>query len=392
MQDTLVVIVTGLVGAVVLLIGAAASQFAPDDDEDEDGHTSTIEIATGDGAGHGNHQGMGDTLKTSYTSDPEKADIQIGVSGTLDPSHSKKRRQSQKFIEDGPKQCIHCGSLNDSSTGPCWSCGSRPDATFTSDSIDAVNKQLRETPVDPSCLARTPSPEEHKRRRSPGSLTDLDAARNERDERRKQETTEEDIRREKEIPIHHKMAGRALGWLDKWKTLIETHARSLMIVTSIATSVWGLSVIYGALTFSSEGTNALIIAVLIAIVSATVGTLCFLAPGRIKTLALGYPFLLNVFLLPPVVIAIYDPRLELVLEQSVLLAEFLLTSYASAIGVEQWLRRTFTLEGASYLLMWFSLSFPLGWAMGLGTQSLRAVVNHSKGLMASRGKTKSETP
>jgi hypothetical protein len=367
MQDTIVVIVTAFVGAIVLLIGAATSQFDPREDEEEGG--SSVDIATGGSGGHSSHQGMSDTLKAEFTSNSGDADIQIGVTGPLDPSHSKKRRQSQKVIQNNPKQCTHCGALNGGSGGPCWSCGSRPEATFSSEGIDAVNKHLRETPVDSSYLARGPTSEEQERPRSPGSLEDLEKAKAERDERRKQATTEDDVRRQKEIPFYYKWAGYTLAWVDKWKSIIDTHARSLMIVTSFATSIWGLSIIYGALTFNGTGLTALVMAVLIAIVSATIGALCFLAPGKLKTVVLGYPFALNVILLPPVVIAVYDPRLNVILEQSVLFAEYLLTNYATVLGLEMWLRSTFTLEGINYLFMWFSISFPLGWFLG-GTVSV----------------------
>jgi len=362
MQDTIVVIVTAFVGAIVLLIGAATSQFDPREDEEEGG--SSVEIATGGSGGHSSHQGMGDTLEAELTSDNGNADIQIGATGPLDPSHSKKRRQSQKVIQNNPKQCTHCGSLNGGSGGPCWCCGSSPEATFSSEGIDAVNKYLRETPVDSSYLARGPSSEEQERLRSPGSIEDLEKAKEERDERRKQATTEDDVRRQKEIPFYYKWAGYVLAWIDKWKSIIDTHTRSLMIVTSFATSIWGLSIIYGALTFNDTGITALVMAVLIAIVSAAIGALCFLAPGKLKTVLLGYPFALNVILLPPVVIAVYDPRLNVILEQSVLFAEYLLTNYATVLGIETWLRSTFTLEGINYLFMWFSVSFPLGWILG----------------------------
>lgn len=362
MQDTIVVIVTAFVGAIVLLIGAATSQFDPREDEEEGG--SSVEIATGGSGGHSSHQGMGDTLEAELTSDNGNADIQIGATGPLDPSHSKKRRQSQKVIQNNPKQCTHCGSLNGGSGGPCWSCGSSPEATFSSEGIDAVNKYLRETPVDSSYLARGPSSEEQERLRSPGSIEDLEKAKEERDERQKQATTEDDVRRQKEIPFYYKWAGYVLAWIDKWKSIIDTHTRSLMIVTSFATSIWGLSIIYGALTFNDTGITALVMAVLIAIVSAAIGALCFLAPGKLKTVLLGYPFALNVILLPPVVIAVYDPRLNVILEQSVLFAEYLLTNYATVLGIETWLRSTFTLEGINYLFMWFSVSFPLGWILG----------------------------
>lgn len=397
MQDTIVVIATGLVGAVVLLIGATASQFDPREDEEDD--ASSIEVATGGSGGNNSRHGMDDTLKAKFTTDSEEADIQIGATGPLDPSHSKKRRQSQNVIQNNPKQCTHCGALNSNSGGPCWSCGSSPDATFTSDGIDAVNKSLRETPVDSSYLARDGPSEERERPRSPGSLSDLEQAEAERDERRKQATTEDDIRRQKEIPFYYTWAGYILAWFGKWKSIIDVHARSLMIVTSFATSVWGLSVIYGAFAFNGTGITALVIAVLLAIVSATIGALCFLAPGKVKTVLLGYPFTLNVILLPPVVIAVYDPRLNVILVQSIRFAEFLLTNYASALGTETWLRGTFSLEGINFLIMWFSISFPLGWLIGStihGTKSaipytLELAMNISREIRRTRAKS-SQTP
>ena len=362
MEDTIVVIVTALIGAVVLLIGAATSQFDPRDDDEDD--TSSIEVATGGSGGHSSHQGMGDTLKAEFTTDSEQADIQIGTTGPLDPSHSKKRRQSQNVVQNNPKQCTHCGALNSNSGGPCWSCGSSPDATFTSDGIDAVNKHLRETPVDSSYLTRDHPSDKQEGPRSPGSLSDLEKAEAEREKRREQATTEDDIRRQKEIPFYYNWAGYILAWFDKWKSIIDVHARSLTIVTSFATSIWGLSIIYGAFAFNDTGITALVIAVLLAIASATIGALCFLAPGKIKTVLLGYPFTLNVVLLPPVVIAVYDPRLNVILVQSIHLAEFLLTNYASILSIETWLRTTFSLEGINFLIMWFSISFPLGWLIG----------------------------
>lgn len=103
----------------------------------------------------------------------------------------------------------------------------------------------------------------------------------------------------------------------------------------------------------------------VAVVSAGLAAAFTRLGGRGTTVLLGYPFGMNAIFLPPVVAALYDPSLSGVLEQSEMLAIFILDNLLYIYGINDILRQSFSLEGIGVVLMWVGIATPLGWFLGL---------------------------
>lgn len=369
----LIVIGAAVIGAIAILLRAASVHFHPDDDE----HDSDIEVATAETSGsHGGHS-LEDSLTATITDNPSDGDIKVTTNSPLEQPHTagKERRKS---VKRGVTQCAHCGAANEKSNARCWRCGSSPKANLSADSLSSVNKRLREASADQSYVVeKDDEPKEH-----PVHSPAIPQDEEEDPYEEGQGTDEQDIR-DDDISIFWTYYGRFLAWIDKWRTLTNTHMKSIMVVTSITIVVWGLSIIYGAVRFGHSGLVALIGASMFAVLSAGIATLFYLAPGKVKTVALAYPFGLNVVFLPPTVIALYEPHFSFILWQSTLFANFVATHILGPIGLEHFFRTTFDLEGEAYLIMWFAVAFPVGWILGttryLGGRTLDALQQSPEG-------------
>jgi len=376
MQEQLMIMAAGISLAFLLLVVMLATYYQPnggdeDDDDDDNDSGETIKIFKGDsegssGGGGGDGGGGGgsysisgnerikNNLKAKFVSDKEDADLILpGEGGTPD------------FIADSDaatistgsnRQCTHCGAMNKEHSTICWNCGSKTGTTFGPGGLDEIANDVEKVALESRSHVVRKGDDPVPNSIEPPTVPEEDIP-------DPTETEEEGEDLEK-IDLKDYYLGLFYGWIDKWKALVRTHFSSMMIVTVAATVIWGLSVVYGAMAFDTSGLISLIFASLIAIVSASLAVLFFLSPGKVKTIVLAYPFTLNVVLLPPIVIAINEPRLAFLLDNSILVAEFLLQNYASVLGVESWLRSTFNLQGSYFILMWFAISIPLGWFMG----------------------------
>jgi hypothetical protein len=177
-------------------------------------------------------------------------------------------------------------------------------------------------------------------------------------------TTEEDIRKQEETPIWRIWVGAFIGWVQKWKTLANVHMRSMVLVALIAATVWSIGLVYGAARFGASGFAALIGATIIAIISASIAVLFLLVPGEYKTIGLAYPSLLNVILLPPLIVAYYEPVLSFVWDYSSLVTIWILDTWLHYGDINTYLRQNFTMTNQLYIAMWFFISYPVGWGVG----------------------------
>jgi hypothetical protein len=134
--------------------------------------------------------------------------------------------------------------------------------------------------------------------------------------------------------------------------------------------LWGALALLAKFQFSGSldagGVTAVAAASGVAIVSAALAFLFYRLDGRPVTVLFAYPFAMTAIFLPPVVAALYAPAVAgVVLDQSDSLARWFLFDAPSVFGVQDFLIRRFEREGFAYVLMWFGISVPLGWLLGI---------------------------
>ncbi|PSQ18114.1 hypothetical protein BRD02_01665 [Halobacteriales archaeon QS_8_69_73] len=138
-------------------------------------------------------------------------------------------------------------------------------------------------------------------------------------------------------------------------------------VVVLAALVWGLLTAAARIRFDEAGFVAVAAASTVAVVSAGLAAVFKRAGGRATTVAFAYPFAMNAVFLPPVVAALYDPALGVVIERSTELAEFFRDDvFVGPLDpVSDYLSDRFDFEGVVVALMWFCIATPLGWLLGL---------------------------
>lgn len=354
MLETIILVGVLLVAAVILLLASSSGGFGDEDEELDEG--ASVELTAG-GGGHGysHHQAFKRRLKADIGPSHGSADIRVRGSGPFEQPYTQGRGGGRGVGSFG-QSCSHCGAANQGSTSTCWSCGSNPDTTISSEGIASVNKRLRDAAADNSYFVHQgeeprPDPVE-----SP-AVPDPDAE----DEK---DFTKPTSNRDEDIPFYHRLIGRFIGWLDKWRQLTSTHMKSMFLAAAVTLLFWGVSLVYGAFAWGSSGVVALLGATIIAVMSGAMATLFALAPGRGKTIGLAYPFAMSTLFLPAIVIALYEPSLNVILELSYEFAAVILDVVFAPVGLADVIRSTGTLQGEGHFVMWFVLSFPLGWVLG----------------------------
>ena len=138
-------------------------------------------------------------------------------------------------------------------------------------------------------------------------------------------------------------------------------------VVVLAALVWGLLTAAARIRFDEAGFVAVAAASTVAVVSAGLAAVFKRVGGRATTVAFAYPFAMNAVFLPPVVAALYDPALGVVIERSTELAEFFRDDvFVGPLDpVSDYLSDRFDFEGIVVALMWFCIATPLGWLLGL---------------------------
>lgn len=381
MAGELVVIGAAILGVIALIMRSASVSFDPSDDDKSE---SGVEIATGDGGhgGGGHGSSLENTVTATITDRPGGGDIKVTTHSPLERPHTHGRGRKSRVRRS--TSCAHCGAVNKDQESRCWSCGSSPQATFSSDSLESVNKRLRDAAADDSYFVKKGEEPRSQPVDSPAIPSEEDG-----DPYEDNATEEDDIENREDIPIYWTWIGLFFGWIDKWRTLTSTHMRSMGVVAGITFVFWGISVVYGAFEYGTSGLVALIGASLIAVVTGAVATLFYLAPGRVKTVALTHPFAISTMFLPATVIALNEPAFSGFLYDSALFAEFILDTFLEPLGVDTFFRTTFDLKGPSYLVMWFAISFPAGWTLGTSSYLFDKLVEQTKRTLQSQ---QSDTP
>ncbi|AQL41818.1 hypothetical protein BV210_03400 [Halorientalis sp. IM1011] len=132
--------------------------------------------------------------------------------------------------------------------------------------------------------------------------------------------------------------------------------------------------LWGALTAASyvrfdgltEGFFAVAAASTVAVVAAALAVGFRVIGGRVTTVLFAWPFAMTAIFLPPVVAALYSPTVaEVVLPRSESLAIWLLENPLDFADVNTYLKTRYDLEGLAFAGMWFGLSVPVGWVLGI---------------------------
>jgi hypothetical protein len=371
MLENIAVVAMALLAGGMMLLRSAMSGFEGDDEDTEHSAATGGQAAGGDNE----NRNVSKSLTNNRTRNQGTTGAQLQSRGPLDNPQTQGRGRQTKIQKT--TSCKHCGAANKEDSSRCWSCGSSPQANFSSDRIDSINKRLQQAAADESFLVREgeePNDEPVTAPAIPAQQQEDEEDAFEQPDKRKEDIPDDDI------PLYRKKIGQLLGFIDKWKTLTGTHMRSMTVVAGITCVFWGISIIYGMVQFGPTGLVALVSASAIAVMTAAVATLFYHAPGRIKTVSLAYPFVFNTIFLPATAIALYEPALDGLLAQNIQIAEFIASSILGPLGVEMFFRTTFDLNGGAHLLMWFAISFPIGWTIGLVVVGVEEVRNRIEAL------------
>ncbi|QGA83234.1 hypothetical protein [Halomicrobium sp. LC1Hm] len=151
---------------------------------------------------------------------------------------------------------------------------------------------------------------------------------------------------------------------------VDSTATRLGVVGVVVLSVlvWGALIALARyqLDLATGGIVAVAAASLVATVSAALAVLTRRVGGRAVTVFVSYPFGVTAIFLPPVVAALFSPAVaDAVIPLSDSLARWLLFNVMDPVGAGDFLRANFEREGAAHAIIWFGISVPLGWLLGL---------------------------
>lgn len=133
--------------------------------------------------------------------------------------------------------------------------------------------------------------------------------------------------------------------------------------------LWGLLSALAIYQFemATNGATAVVAASITAVISGGLSFLFWYVDGRWTTVIFAYPFAMTALFLPPVVAALYSEALgAVILTGTESIQQWLLDNNPAFLdGVEQYLTENYDLEGIYYVVLWFGISVPLGWLLGL---------------------------
>lgn len=134
--------------------------------------------------------------------------------------------------------------------------------------------------------------------------------------------------------------------------------------------LWGVVSLLAKFQFaealSAGGVTAIVAASAVAVLSAALAYGTWRVGGRATTVALAYPFAMTAIFLPPVVAGLYSNAVaDVVLTRSDSIARWFLFEGPDLFGVKEYLIAEFERDGFAYVLMWFGISVPVGWLLGL---------------------------
>jgi hypothetical protein len=140
-------------------------------------------------------------------------------------------------------------------------------------------------------------------------------------------------------------------------------------VVLVFTLLWGglAAVVYLEFqwAFSEDGPLAIVAASAVAIVSSALSYGFWRLDGRPITVLFAYPFALTAVFLPPVVAALFSTYLaDVILTRSDSLASWFVDEGPSVFGLIDYLVDEFDRQEYHHVIIWFVVSFPVGWILG----------------------------
>ncbi len=143
-------------------------------------------------------------------------------------------------------------------------------------------------------------------------------------------------------------------------------ALGLVAVVATVAVVWSLLTALAWNQLPTAGFRAVLVASVVATASTAAAWGATRLGGRLTTVGLAFPLAVSALFLPPVTAALASPTLgEIVLPRSTSLAVWLLDNVLVVADLNSLLRREFDLSGLGFVAMWFGLSLPIGWGLGL---------------------------
>ncbi len=139
-------------------------------------------------------------------------------------------------------------------------------------------------------------------------------------------------------------------------------------VVSVFVILWGglSALVFFELSelFVTGGVVAIVAASGVAVVSAALAFGFWVLDGRPVTVLLAYPFAMTAIFLPPVVAGLFSEAIaEFVFTWSDSLASWSLDQTPSRI--ESYLASEYDRNAPAHVIIWFVVSFPVGWILGI---------------------------
>jgi hypothetical protein len=116
--------------------------------------------------------------------------------------------------------------------------------------------------------------------------------------------------------------------------------------------------------FQEDGPLAIVAASAVAIVSSALSYLFWRLDGRPITVLLAYPFAMTAVFLPPIVAALFSTALADIIVASDSLASWFVNEGPDPWGVVDYLEENFDRQEYHHVIIWFAVSFPVGWILG----------------------------
>lgn len=141
-------------------------------------------------------------------------------------------------------------------------------------------------------------------------------------------------------------------------------------VVLVSTLLWGglAALVYLEFqwAFQENGPLAIVAASGVAVLSSALSYLFWRLDGRPMTVLFAYPFAVTAIFLPPVVAALFSTYLaDLILTRSDSLASWFVNEGPSLGGIIDYLEDNFERKEYHHVIIWFVISFPVGWILGL---------------------------
>ncbi|MFB6202684.1 MAG: hypothetical protein ABEI98_11835 [Halorhabdus sp.] len=134
----------------------------------------------------------------------------------------------------------------------------------------------------------------------------------------------------------------------------------------VLTVMWGALTVIAHLELSDQEVFAIMMASVVAVIAGMLAYLFRAVGGRTTTVLLAYPFAMTALFLPPIVAAFFNPTLQdAVFSQSQEVSHWINENVMAELGIADALREEFDLEGVAHAIMWFAISFPVGWLLGI---------------------------